>query len=151
MANMNKVQEILSNEDNMYTFLTLKTPEEAMAYLNEQGAELKEDDMMTVINSFVVGVNRVPSDKMDLDDMENVAGGVLREDTAEKLMNVTEELCDLGSRLIIPCGVKTAANALEDFGNYLDKKGNELMLDAAKSMAEAWYVLKNTTFSRWFR
>ena len=150
MANMNKVQEILNNEENMLHFLKFKTPEEAMAYLNEQGAELKEEDMAIVINSFVEGMNRGASESMDLDDMDNVAGGTLREDTAEKLETVVEELCDLGSRLFIPCGIKTAAQTLEDVGDYLDRKSNEIMLTAASSMAEAWYVLKNTTFSRWF-
>lgn len=93
MANMSKLEAILSDKQNIAALGQCKNGEEALAFLNEKGAEMTVDDMKQLADI----LRRTADDDEDLspDELAAVSGGAgLNLDLSRALVNVKSFIID---------------------------------------------------------
>ena len=98
MANMNKVKEIFSNPADMEQLNKCTTVEDSLAFLNGKGAEMTAEEVKELAAAIVKAAEE-NSEAMNMDDMENVAGGGLFGDILGGVANVVRAPLKWGTSL----------------------------------------------------
>lgn len=75
MANQAKIEEIFSNPENVAAFRALQSKEEALAFMNDKGAEMTPDELKEMVCAIRDSLKEGNDEAMDLDALEQVAGG----------------------------------------------------------------------------
>lgn len=77
MANQAKIEEIFSNPENVAAFSALQSKEAALAFMNDKGAEMTDEELVEMIQAIRDSLKEGDDGAMNMDELEGVAGGGL--------------------------------------------------------------------------
>lgn len=98
MANMNKIKEIFNNPADMEELNKCTTVEASLAFLNDKGAEMTVEEIKELAAA-IAKAAKANEEAMNLDEMENVAGGGIFGDIFGGIANVARAPLKWGTNL----------------------------------------------------
>ena len=120
--NKENLTKVLCTSEDLKNFLVCEKREDALKFLNDRGVEAKDEELEAIL----MLVEKLANDKpMDMDDMDQVAGG------NDKLRDISE-LVNTGFQIAtIPyiAPITTAANAAKAAITMFEEIGDAIQSD----------------------